>query len=150
MTSFVSVFRRLGSQDFQSYTLPWRPYSSVSASNAILYSPETLTFNATRPGYFSVHIDVHIDTNFWIVEEDLKKTFSSVLCIQFPMNSSYPKKCITNKYNARTVSTQQLHKEVFLERGESFYVTIGVNTLDMIYHLKTDKNNLIEIASKKC
>lgn len=138
-----------GSQDFQTYTLPWRPHSRESASNAILYSPETLSFNATRPGYFSVHIDVHIDTNFWINKKDLHKTFSSVLCIQFPRNPS-SKKCITNKYQARTVSTQQLHKEVFLEGGESFHVTIEVNNLDMIYHLKTDKNNLIEIASKTC
>lgn len=146
----MSVFCHLGSQSFQTYTVPWRPRSTVSASNAILYSPETLTFNATRPGQFSVHIDVHIDTNFWIEEKHLQKTFSSVLCIHFPMKTLDPKKCITNKYIARTVSTQQLHKEVFLERGESFYVTIGVTTLDMIYHLKTDKNNLIEITSKEC
>lgn len=97
-----------------------------------------------------MHIDVHIDTNFWIEEKHLQKTFSSVLCIHYPIKTVDSKKCITNKYITRTVSTQQLHKEVFLERGESFYVTIGVTNLDMIYHLKTDKNNLIEITSKKC
>jgi hypothetical protein len=112
-----------------------------------VYSPKTKVFNVTKSGYFTIHIDVHIDTNSWIGREDLKKTFSSILCIQLP-NSK--KKCNTSKYIARIVRAQQLYKDVYLEEGETFYVTIEVTTLNMIYHLPSEQNNIIEISSKKC
>ncbi|XP_061170698.1 uncharacterized protein LOC133180137 [Saccostrea echinata] len=134
---------------FQSHKLPWRPLTSHSASNAILYSPEAKTFNVTESGYFTIHADVHIDTHFWISSEDLPKTFSSILCIQFPTRTP-AKKCNTSKYVARTVRAQAVHTDIYLEKGETFYVTIEVISLKMIYHLPTDKNNIIEITFKNC
>ncbi|XP_062619026.1 uncharacterized protein LOC134280594 [Saccostrea cucullata] len=134
---------------FQSHTLPWRPLLSHSASNAIFYSPEAKTFNVTKSGHFTIHADVHIDTHLWISSDDLRKTFSSILCIQFPTRTP-AKKCNTSKYVARTVRAQSVHTDIYLQKGETFYVTIEVLSLNMIYHLQRDRNNIIEITFKNC